>query len=116
SARAENGGAVVRCDAERLHVRRKIASAVFVSLDTCEAAAARSTRPRGDRRERKGRTDARRAGGAAKIFPALSCNLSQCRKNGRAASATFTGIFPAETRIEWARPADRNAEWVRAGD
>ena len=46
----------------------------------------------GDGRERKGQTDARRAGGAAKSFSARDRNLSPCRENGRVASATFAGV------------------------
>ena len=44
-ARAENGGAVVRCDAGWFHVRCKTASTVFVSFDEGEAVAARFTKP-----------------------------------------------------------------------
>ena len=115
-ARAKNGRAMVRGDTGWLHVRRKTAPAVFVSLDAGETVASRFTTPRGDGREREGPNNPRRAGGAAKSFSARDRNLSQCRKNGRAASATFASLFPAETRTERTPAANRDAEWVRAGD
>lgn len=115
-AGTENGGAMVRCNTGWFQVRRKIAPAVFVSLHASEVVAARFTKPRGDRREREGESDARRAGGPAKNFPARDRNVSQCRKNGRAASATVARVFAAETRLERAGAAYPDAGWVRAGD
>ena len=115
-AGAENGRAVVRCDAGWFHVRRKIASTVFVSLDAGKAVAGSFAKPRGDGREREGQTDARRAGGATEGFSARDRNLSQCEENGCVASATFAGFLATETRVERARAAHRDAEWIRAGD
>ena len=89
---------------------------LFSFHSTPEAVAAGFAKPRGDGREREGQTNARDAGGAAKNFSACDRNLSQRWKNGRVASATFAGFFAAETRTERARTADRDAEWIRAGD
>jgi len=59
------------------NIRHKTTSAVFVSLDAGEAVASRLTKPRGNRRERKGQTHARRAGGVTKSFSPCGGNLSQ---------------------------------------
>src|SRR5690242_1802918 len=107
---------MVCCDAERFQIRRKVAPTVFVSLDSREAVAAGFANPREDGRQRESRTNVRDAGGAAKNFSAWDRNLSQRWKNGCVASAAFAGFFAAETRTERARTADRDAEWLRAGD
>src|SRR5262252_4574388 len=103
---------MVCCDAERFQIRRKVAPAVFVSLDAREAVAAGIADPREDGRQRESRTNAPGAGDTAKNSSACGRNLSQRWKNGRVASATFAGFFAA-ARAERARTADRNAEWLR---
>ena len=51
----------------------------------------------------------RLAGSTAQNFSARDVDLSQRWKTGRIASATFAGVFSAETSVKRARAADRDA-------
>jgi len=116
-AGTENGGALVRCDRRMTSRRRKIAPAVFISLNTGKAVASGFTKPRGDGREGEGQTNARLAGGAAESCSARDRNLSQRRKNGCPASAPFASVFGTRKHeLNELEAAHRDAEWVRGGD
>src|SRR5262249_25748596 len=97
SAGTANGGALVRSDAEEVHVRCKVASTVFVSFDTGQTVAAGFATARRDGRERKREIDTGFAGSAAQNVSAPNVDHPQCRETGRTTSATFAGVFSEET-------------------
>src|SRR4029077_1279739 len=113
-AGTENGGALVRCDAELFHVLCKVTSIVFVSFDTGEIVAAGFAKARRNGRQRQSEIDTGLAGSAAQKFSARNINPTRCGKTWRFTPATFACVFSAETSIKRARAVDRNAERARS--
>src|SRR5262249_12553139 len=96
-ARTATGRALVRGDAERFHVRCKVAPTVFVSLDTGKAVAAGFATSRRNGHKRKREIDTGLAGGNAQKFSAADVDHPQRGKARRITAAAFSRIFAAET-------------------
>ena len=75
-ARTEDGGTLVRGDAKRFHVRRKVTSVVLIPFNASKAFAAEFTTTRRDRCQGKREIDAGFTGSAAQDFSTRDVDFS----------------------------------------